>query len=408
MKLLIINVFFLLIALNAFAAAERNSSGVDHWNVCNVEKNGPIILENDCERLLLCYKSKFSTSQNSKVARRFRSKIGMNREGLFAECAEVMESEGWHALILGKMSDGKVAFESSLRFEGFFGNEFINETAKNTAIQIFSNADGLLEKDFEMELHLGAFMDDFDGMTLRVLALDLLSAIGQNGTEWCKMKKTLFEMNAITATTDTLDKSFICDQPHTSMLEAYLLPQCQDFRNEINNCCDNYDCVVSENGNLTDYSYVGNKTFFDFDCNQKFCKCLLEKLPAKAPKESPCLNHLYIICGEQQKAKGEIKVTTVTTATLGQKCYPGRLLNLDQKLMPYCQDFENELDNCCDDYKNPDFTWSSSQLRLYCDCGLKKVSARASTNGACFNHLYIMCAYFPYQQVVIFALSLFK
>uniref|UniRef100_A0A183C5U4 Secreted protein n=1 Tax=Globodera pallida TaxID=36090 RepID=A0A183C5U4_GLOPA len=149
-----------------------------------------------------------------------------------------------------------------------------------------------------MELHLGAFMDDFDGMTLRVLALDLLSAIGQNGTEWCKMKKTLFEMNAITATTDTLDKSFI----------------------------SHYSCVVSENGNLTDYSYVGNKTFFDFDCNQKFCKCLLEKLPAKAPKESPCLNHLYIICGEQQKAKGEIKVTTVTTATLGQKCYPGRLV----------------------------------------------------------------------------------
>uniref|UniRef100_A0A914I1W0 Uncharacterized protein n=1 Tax=Globodera rostochiensis TaxID=31243 RepID=A0A914I1W0_GLORO len=49
------------------------------------------------------------------VGRRFRSKIGMNGEGLFAECA-------------------KVAFESSLRFGGFF-HEFINETAKSRAIQ---------------------------------------------------------------------------------------------------------------------------------------------------------------------------------------------------------------------------------------------------------------------------------
>uniref|UniRef100_A0A183C6P4 NAD_binding_2 domain-containing protein n=1 Tax=Globodera pallida TaxID=36090 RepID=A0A183C6P4_GLOPA len=112
----------------------------------------------------------------------------MNGTGLFAECAEVMGREGWHALIIGKMSDGKVAFESSLRFGGFFGNEFINETAKNTAIQIFSNADGLLEKDLQTGLHLGAFMDDFDGMALRVLALDIVLSTKQNGTEWCKKK----------------------------------------------------------------------------------------------------------------------------------------------------------------------------------------------------------------------------
>uniref|UniRef100_A0A914I112 Peptidase metallopeptidase domain-containing protein n=1 Tax=Globodera rostochiensis TaxID=31243 RepID=A0A914I112_GLORO len=194
MKLLIINVFFLLIALKAFAVPGGNSPVVDHWGLCNAEKNGPVILENACERLLLCYKSKFSTGRNSKVGRRFRTKIGMNGEGLFAECAKVMESEGWHALIIGKMSDGKVAFESSLRFGGFFGNEFINETPENTEIQIFSNADGLLEKDFQTDLYLGAFMDDFNGIALEVLASDLLSTIGPNGTELCQKK--CFSLNS--------------------------------------------------------------------------------------------------------------------------------------------------------------------------------------------------------------------
>uniref|UniRef100_A0A183CH21 PI-PLC Y-box domain-containing protein n=1 Tax=Globodera pallida TaxID=36090 RepID=A0A183CH21_GLOPA len=76
----------------------------------------------------------------------------MNGTGLFAECAKVMGREGWHALIIGKMTNG------------------------------------LLEKDLQTGLHLGAFMDDFDGMSLRVLALDLVLFTKQNGTEWCKKK----------------------------------------------------------------------------------------------------------------------------------------------------------------------------------------------------------------------------
>ncbi|KAI3419405.1 hypothetical protein GPALN_006649 [Globodera pallida] len=83
------------------------------------------------------------------------------------------------------MSDGKVAFESSLRFGGFFANDLINKT---TAIHIFSKADALLEKDFQMALGLGAFMDDFDGMALSILALDLVSVTKYTG---CKMKCSL-------------------------------------------------------------------------------------------------------------------------------------------------------------------------------------------------------------------------
>ncbi|KAI3416177.1 hypothetical protein GPALN_005723 [Globodera pallida] len=120
----------------------------------------------------------------------------MNGEGLFAECAEVMESEEWAHFD---------HLQNDLRFGGFFGNQFINKTTNSTAIQIFPNADGLLEKDFQKALHLGAFMDEFNEMAFRILALVLLSAIGQNGTEWCKMKNTKVEMNATTATTATLD-----------------------------------------------------------------------------------------------------------------------------------------------------------------------------------------------------------
>uniref|UniRef100_A0A914I3J4 Uncharacterized protein n=1 Tax=Globodera rostochiensis TaxID=31243 RepID=A0A914I3J4_GLORO len=173
--------------------------------------------------LLLCYKSKFSTGRNSKVGRRFRSKIGMNGEGLFAKCAKVMESEGWHALIIGKMSDGMVAFESSLRFGGFFGNEFINETPTNTKIQIFSNADGLLEKEFQTDLYLGAFMDDFNGMELQILASDLLSTIGLNGTGLCKKKcsspnsddpdPTTFPFNATDAQNAVTEQSRLTTAP---------------------------------------------------------------------------------------------------------------------------------------------------------------------------------------------------
>uniref|UniRef100_A0A914I0V2 Metalloendopeptidase n=1 Tax=Globodera rostochiensis TaxID=31243 RepID=A0A914I0V2_GLORO len=77
-----------------------------------------------------------------------------------------MGREGWHALIIGRMSDGK-------------GRVRVEATA------------GLLENEFQKALHLGAFMDDFNGMAFRVLALDLLSAIGPNGTELCKMKCAL-------------------------------------------------------------------------------------------------------------------------------------------------------------------------------------------------------------------------
>uniref|UniRef100_A0A183CKD6 EGF-like domain-containing protein n=1 Tax=Globodera pallida TaxID=36090 RepID=A0A183CKD6_GLOPA len=45
---------------------------------------------------------------------------------------------------------------------------------------------GPIERDFLKALYLEAFMKEFDGMAFRILALDLLSSIGQNGTGLCK------------------------------------------------------------------------------------------------------------------------------------------------------------------------------------------------------------------------------
>uniref|UniRef100_A0A183BP98 HECT domain-containing protein n=1 Tax=Globodera pallida TaxID=36090 RepID=A0A183BP98_GLOPA len=54
---------------------------------------------------------------------------------------------------------------------------------------------GPIETDFVKALHLGAFMNEFDGMAFRILALDLISSIGQNGTGLCK-KTCAFEPTA--------------------------------------------------------------------------------------------------------------------------------------------------------------------------------------------------------------------
>uniref|UniRef100_A0A183BQC4 TLDc domain-containing protein n=1 Tax=Globodera pallida TaxID=36090 RepID=A0A183BQC4_GLOPA len=45
---------------------------------------------------------------------------------------------------------------------------------------------GPIERDFQKALHLGAFMKDFGGMAFRILALDLHSSIGQDGTVLCR------------------------------------------------------------------------------------------------------------------------------------------------------------------------------------------------------------------------------
>uniref|UniRef100_A0A914I3Z6 Endonuclease/exonuclease/phosphatase domain-containing protein n=1 Tax=Globodera rostochiensis TaxID=31243 RepID=A0A914I3Z6_GLORO len=212
----------------------------DRWNGCNVKENGTIILENACKRnkiLILCYKSNKATGQNSKVSRRFRSKIGLYWEGLFDKCAGVMGHKEWHGLIIDKMADGKVAFESSLRFGGFFANDLINKTV---AFHIFSKADTLLENDFQMALRLGAFMDDFDGMALRILALDLVSVTEYIG---CQMMCSLPNSDGTEPTTlafNTPDtQNAATEEPRTPILPSSTASEIKALRKWSRQCEDN-------------------------------------------------------------------------------------------------------------------------------------------------------------------------
>uniref|UniRef100_A0A183BTD9 Uncharacterized protein n=1 Tax=Globodera pallida TaxID=36090 RepID=A0A183BTD9_GLOPA len=143
MKLLIINVLFLLIALKAFAVPGGPYSENATWGECKLEKNGLFKLEKGCKTLQICYKSELA----------------------------------------GKLATGTLNSVFHIK-----PNDFIE--AMNISKEF-----GPIETDFLKALHLGAFMKEFDGMTFRILALDLLSSIGQNGTGLCK-KTCAFEPTA--------------------------------------------------------------------------------------------------------------------------------------------------------------------------------------------------------------------
>uniref|UniRef100_A0A183CKD5 Amiloride-sensitive sodium channel n=1 Tax=Globodera pallida TaxID=36090 RepID=A0A183CKD5_GLOPA len=114
------------------------------WSECKLEKNGLFKLEKGCKNLQICYKSELA----------------------------------------GKLATGGT-LNSVFHIKP---NDFFE------AINI-SKEFGLIETDFVKALHLGAFMKEFDGMEFRILALDLLSSIGQNGTGLCK-KTCAFEPTA--------------------------------------------------------------------------------------------------------------------------------------------------------------------------------------------------------------------
>ncbi|KAL3076802.1 hypothetical protein niasHS_011539 [Heterodera schachtii] len=72
------------------------------WKTCN-GKNGIIMMENDCTKLLICYQSEMD--KNRKVGKR----IGVGKENIgkqkFMECAEEIAEDQWHGLIIAKHQD---------------------------------------------------------------------------------------------------------------------------------------------------------------------------------------------------------------------------------------------------------------------------------------------------------------
>uniref|UniRef100_A0A914I3B3 Peptidase metallopeptidase domain-containing protein n=1 Tax=Globodera rostochiensis TaxID=31243 RepID=A0A914I3B3_GLORO len=190
MKLLIINVFFLLIALKAFAVPGGHYSESTSWGACKLEKNGLFKLEKGCKTLQICYKSKLATG-TSKFGGQFRLGKRVNERPL-CDCAGVVARKEWHALNVSKISDRIFTIQSSLGLDGQFTSVFHIKPNDFIEAMNISKDFGPIETDFLKALHLGAFMKDFDGMAFRIMALDLLSSIGQNGTGLCK-KTCAFE-----------------------------------------------------------------------------------------------------------------------------------------------------------------------------------------------------------------------
>uniref|UniRef100_A0A183BVM8 Metalloendopeptidase n=1 Tax=Globodera pallida TaxID=36090 RepID=A0A183BVM8_GLOPA len=143
---------FPFIAIDAQnAVTEQSRLTTAPWNECKLEKNGLFKLEKECKTLQICYKSELA----------------------------------------GKLASGTL----NLGLDGQYGAVLDIKWKQLIEAMNISKDFGPIETDFLKALHLGAFMKEFDGMAFRILALDLLSSIGQNGTGLCK-KKCAFEPTA--------------------------------------------------------------------------------------------------------------------------------------------------------------------------------------------------------------------
>uniref|UniRef100_A0A183CJH0 Fibrinogen C-terminal domain-containing protein n=1 Tax=Globodera pallida TaxID=36090 RepID=A0A183CJH0_GLOPA len=191
MNLLIIN---LLIALTAFAALGAHPWVRDPWSECKLETNGLFMLEKKCKNLQICYQSKLAGKLDigsiSKIGGRFGLKKRLNEKPPFFDCAVVMGGRGgWHGLNITRNDDGNSStIQSSIGFNAELNDIFDPKSKRFTAAINISKDFWPLEKDFQNLLHLGAFMNDLDEMSLRILAMDILSSTGQNGTGLCKKK----------------------------------------------------------------------------------------------------------------------------------------------------------------------------------------------------------------------------
>ncbi|KAL3098365.1 hypothetical protein niasHT_022729 [Heterodera trifolii] len=114
------------------------SSDVGIWKLCN-GKNGKIMMENGCTKLLLCYQSEMA--KNTKIGKRFGVGKGNIGKLKFVECAEEIGDDQWHdAEPLG--NELQEALSSAAFFDDFmpfvlafeFGTKFCAENGGTTKL----------------------------------------------------------------------------------------------------------------------------------------------------------------------------------------------------------------------------------------------------------------------------------
>ncbi|KAL3080984.1 hypothetical protein niasHS_012712 [Heterodera schachtii] len=100
---------FLCFVINCSAPPIRPlSSDIGIWKMCN-GKNGAILVENGCTKLLFCYQSEMS--KNRKIGKRIGVGKGTIGKQKFVECAEEIAEDQWHGLIIAKHQDGMINAE---------------------------------------------------------------------------------------------------------------------------------------------------------------------------------------------------------------------------------------------------------------------------------------------------------
>ncbi|KAL3086978.1 hypothetical protein niasHT_025502 [Heterodera trifolii] len=130
---------FLCLIINCSSPPIRPlSSDVGIWKTCN-GKNGKILVENSCTKLLLCYQSEMA--KNRKIGKRFGVGKGNIGKLKFVECAEEIGEDQWHdAEPLG--NELQEAFSSAAFFDDFmpfvlafeFGATFCAENGGTTKL----------------------------------------------------------------------------------------------------------------------------------------------------------------------------------------------------------------------------------------------------------------------------------
>ncbi|KAL3076361.1 hypothetical protein niasHS_011780 [Heterodera schachtii] len=119
---------FLSLVINCSSPPIRPlSSDVGIWNLCN-GKNGKILVENDCTKLLLCYQSEMA--KNRKIGKRFGVGKGNIGKMKFMEYAEPLGNELQEALSSAAFFDDFMPFV--LAFE--FGTTFCAENGGTTKL----------------------------------------------------------------------------------------------------------------------------------------------------------------------------------------------------------------------------------------------------------------------------------
>uniref|UniRef100_A0A914HB33 Metalloendopeptidase n=1 Tax=Globodera rostochiensis TaxID=31243 RepID=A0A914HB33_GLORO len=178
-----------LIALKAFGV--HGSDPPDEWNKCQKNGNGTIRLEKKCKNHLICYKSKMAKdSGNWKFGGRFR--VNNPNKGLADKCAGNDGTKGWHALQVTEEGNGTATLTSS--FGNLNGNLDYSSVSSNglkhlldiNITKALSPIGQSVGEEFLKALRLGAFMKDYDGMALRIAAMELLRSIGEKDEKLCK------------------------------------------------------------------------------------------------------------------------------------------------------------------------------------------------------------------------------